>query len=143
MRSRAAHPDRVIPRETVFDAAVREARRARQLLERQAGNPSDDRALELVLRILSLTLDPEPLKLAQHAFQSDDPQLRGTALEYLEMILPATVLQELRPLFGARPAASARTRTTKELESELLASSAAISIDVGSLRRKLRSATDD
>jgi hypothetical protein len=143
MRSREAHPDCVIPRETVFDAAVREARRTKQPFERQASNTSDHRPLELVFRILSLALDAEPLKLAHHASQSDDPQLRGTALEYLETVLPANVLQELRPVFGARPAASARTRTAKELESELLASSAALSIDVASLRRKLRSVTDD
>jgi ATP:ADP antiporter, AAA family len=139
MRSREAHPDRVIPRETVFEAALRETRRSTQLLERQAWNTSDHGPLALVFRILSLALDPEPLKLAQHAFQSDDPQLRGTALEYLETVLPANVLQGLRPVFGERLAAPiAGSRTAKELESELLASSAAMSIDVASLRRKLR-----
>jgi hypothetical protein len=136
MRSRAAHPDSDMPRETVFAAALREARRSKQSLER-ASETSDHRPLDLVFRILSLALDPEPLNLAQHAVRSDDPQLRGTALEYLETVLPATVLQELRPVIGAHPAA-ARTRTPKELESELLASSAAMSIDVASLRRKLR-----
>src|SRR5262249_52627584 len=67
MRSRAAHPDCVIPRETVLEAALRESRRSRQLLESKGSNTSDHRPLELVLRILSLVLDPEPLKLAQHA----------------------------------------------------------------------------
>jgi ATP:ADP antiporter, AAA family len=143
IRSREAHPECVIPRETVFDTALREARRTKPLLERQISNTSDHRPLELVFRILSLALDPEPLKLAQHAFRSDDPQLRGTALEYVESVLPANVLQELRPVFGVRPAASARTRTAKELESELLASRAAMSIDVASLRRKLRPVIDD
>ena len=136
MRSREARPDCAIPRETVFDAAMREARRTR------GSNTSDQRTLELLFRILSLALDPEPLKLAQHAFQSDDPQLRGTALEYLETVLPANLLQELRPVFGTYLTAPAtRTRTAKELESELLASSAAMSIDVASLRRKLRDAS--
>jgi AAA family ATP:ADP antiporter len=143
MRSREAHPDCVIPRETVFEAALREIRRSRPLLEHNASNTSDQRPLELVFRILSLALDPEPLKLAQHAFGNDDPQLRGTALEYLETVLPGNVLQELRPLVGARLAtASARTRTAKELESELLASSAAMAIDVASLRRTLRGNDD-
>jgi hypothetical protein len=143
MRSRETHPDWVIPRETVFDAALREARRSRPLLEHDASTTGDHRLLELVFRILSLTFDPEPLKLAQRAFRSDDPQLRGTALEYLETVLPADVLQELRPVFGARFAApSSRRRTAKELESEMLASSAAMSIDVASLRRKLRENDD-
>jgi AAA family ATP:ADP antiporter len=143
VRSREARPDRVIPRETVYEAALREARRSKPLLEHNASSTAVHRRLELVLRILSLALDPEPLKLAQRAFQSDDPQLRGTALEYLETVLPANVLQELRPVFGARFATpSTRTRTAKELESELLASSAAMSIDVAKLRRKLQE-TDD
>jgi hypothetical protein len=113
------------------------------VLEHNASNTAAYRRLELVLRILSLALDAEPLKLAQRAFQSDDPHLRGTALEYLETVVPANVLQELRPLFGARLATpSARTRTAKELESELLASSAAMSVDVASLRRRLRENDD-
>jgi len=143
MHSRGARPDRVLPRETVFEAALREARRSKPLFEQNASNTAAYRRLELVLRILSLALDAEPLKLAQRAFQSDDPRLRGTALEYLETVVPANILQELRPLFDARPATpSARTRTAKELESELLASSAAMSIDVAGLRRKLRENTD-
>jgi ATP:ADP antiporter, AAA family len=143
MRSHEARPDRVLPRETVFEAALREARRSKPVLEHNASNTAAYRRLELVLRILSLALEAEPLKLAQRAFQSDDPQLRGTALEYLETVVPANVLQELRPLFGARLATpSARTRTAKELESELLASSAAMSVDVASLRRRLRESDD-
>jgi len=139
MRSREAHPECLIPRETIFEAALRETRRSKELLDNAASNASDHGPLELVFRILSLALDPEPMRLAQHAFRSDDPHLRGTALEYLETVLPANVLQELRPAFGARLTTSARTRTAKELESEL-ASSPAMSIDVASLRRKLRDA---
>jgi hypothetical protein len=141
IRSREAHPECVIPRETIYEAALRETRRSKQLLEHAASNASDQRPLELVFRILSLALDPEPMRLAQHAFRSDDPQLRGTALEYLETVLPANVLQELRPVFGTRLTTSARTRTAKELESEL-ASSSAMPIDVASLRRKLRKNDD-
>jgi hypothetical protein len=136
IRSRDAHPDAAIPRERVFEAALREARRGKERLEHSA-DTSDHRGLELVFRILSLALDPEPLNLAQHALRMDNRELRGTALEYLETVLPANVLQELRPLLGARPPAG-RTRTASELESELLASSAAMSIDVAGLRRKLR-----
>jgi hypothetical protein len=143
VRSREAYADRVVPRETVFEAALREARRPGPLPEQGTSNTAAHRRLELVLRILSLALDPEPLQLAQRAFQSDDPQLRGTALEYLETVLPANVLQELRPMFGARAVTlSTRTRTASELELELLASSAAMSIDVAKLRRKLHE-TDD
>lgn len=136
MRSRDAHPEGVILRDTMFESALREIRRSKPLLEGGSA-AADRRRLELVFRILSLALDPEPLNLAQHAFRSDDPQLRGTALEYLESVLPTSILQELRPVLGTRQP-SARTRTAKELESELLASSAAMSIDVAGFRRKLR-----
>ena len=145
LRSREARPDRALPRETVFEAALREARRTSPVPEQGAANTDTQRQrrLELVLRILSLALEPEPLQLAQHAFQSDDPQLRGTALEYLETVLPANVLQELRPLFGVRSVTlSTRTRTAREIESDLLASSAAMSINVAKLRRKLQENDD-
>ena len=54
--------------------------------------------LEHVFRVLGLVLPAEPLRIALHAVQTDDPALRGTALEYLESILPADVRAQLWPL---------------------------------------------
>jgi len=136
IRSREAHPDAAIPRERVFEAALREIRRGKERPD-HAADTIDHRALELVFRILSLALDPEPLNLAQHALRTDNYELKGTALEYLETVLPTSVFHELRPLLGTHLPAG-RARTVTELESELLASSAAMSIDVASLRQKLR-----
>jgi len=130
VRIREAHPELVTPREAVFEAAVGEIRRGT--------GEGDARVLDLVFRILSLALEPEPLRLAHQAFRTDDTHLRGTALEYLETVLQESVLQELRPLVGASRRQPAPSRSEAELKSELLASSAAVSIDVASLRRKLR-----
>jgi AAA family ATP:ADP antiporter len=137
LRTRETHPDVVMPREAIFEAAMRQIRRG-QPLGAHGPDRADPRTLELVFRILSLALEPEPLRLVHQAFEGDDPYLRGTALEYLETVLPARVLQELRPFVGASAPVALRGRTAKELESELLASSAAVAIDVEELRRKLR-----
>jgi AAA family ATP:ADP antiporter len=54
--------------------------------------------LEHVFTVLGLALPSEPLRIALHAVQTDDPELRGTALEYLESILPPDVRAQLWPL---------------------------------------------
>ena len=54
--------------------------------------------LEHVFRMLGLVLPAEPLRIALRAVQTDDDSLRGTALEYLESILPADVRARLWPL---------------------------------------------
>jgi hypothetical protein len=53
--------------------------------------------LEHIFTVLGLALPPEPLRIALHAVQTDDPELRGTALEYLESILPPDVRAQLWP----------------------------------------------
>jgi hypothetical protein len=96
VRSREAHPDRMVPQDVIFRTALAEIGRSRAFLEHRASDPGPTKALELVFRILSLALDPEPLNLAQRAFRSADPQLRGTALEYLETVLPADIVEALQ-----------------------------------------------
>jgi hypothetical protein len=60
--------------------------------------------LEHVFTLLGLALPAEPLRIALHAVQTDDAELRGTALEYLESILPADVRAQLWPLLEGEPA---------------------------------------
>jgi ATP/ADP translocase len=55
-------------------------------------------ALEHVFTMLGLVLPAEPLRIALHAVETDDPALRETALEYLESILPTDVRIQLWPL---------------------------------------------
>jgi hypothetical protein len=77
----------------------------RQLLEGSVSeSPLDefvrDRAgqsLAHVFTLLSLVLPREPLQIAFRSLQSDDTYLRGTALEYLQGVLPSQVRQALWP----------------------------------------------
>ncbi|HET7504539.1 MAG TPA: MFS transporter [Kofleriaceae bacterium] len=61
--------------------------------------------LEHVFTVLGLALPAEPLRIALHAVQTDDAELRGTALEYLESILPPDVRAQLWPLLEGEPEA--------------------------------------
>src|SRR6185436_9753518 len=68
-----------------------------------------------IFTVLGLALPPEPLRIALHAVQTDDPELRGTALEYLESILPPDVRAQLWPLLeGDLDAPPPAPRTTAE-----------------------------
>ena len=113
MRTRETHPDVVVPREAVFEAAVREIRRRRPSLEKHRAERIDPKALELVFRILSLALDAEPLRLAHHALQGDEPHLRGTALEYLETVPTAPGPSGAQTLRRPEPASGAPSTIRK------------------------------
>src|SRR4029450_10740004 len=56
---------------------------------------STDIRLEHIFRLLSLSLPREPLHIAFQALHTEDTYLRGTALEYLESILPTGIREEL------------------------------------------------
>ena len=87
------------------------------------------RGLAHVFSVLGLTLEREPLSIAYRAIRSEDSGLRGTAREYLEVVLPARVREVILPLLGdvkRAAAAGKQARGTKELADELLRSSASI-----------------
>ena len=86
------------------------------------------RGLAHVFTILGLVLEREPLSIAYRAMRSEDPSLRGTAFEYLEVVLPVRVREVIIPLLGdVKPtAARPRERGSKELADELLRSSASL-----------------
>ena len=114
-REEPARPDR--PRADLRGRAARGRGRpsglgkppaARRL--RAAQSPLDefvrDRAgesLAHVFTLLSLVLPREPLQIAFRSLQTDDEHLRGTALEYLEGVLPAPIRQRLWPFLEQRP----------------------------------------
>jgi hypothetical protein len=56
---------------------------------------SADIRLEHIFRLLSLALPREPLYVAFQAIHTQDAHLRGTALEYLERILPIGIRDQL------------------------------------------------
>jgi len=69
-------------------------------------------SLAHVFALLSLVLPAEPLRVAYRGLHSPDRRLRGTALEYLEEVLPPAVRDRLWPfLDNGRPGrGSARPR---------------------------------
>jgi hypothetical protein len=56
------------------------------------------RSLAHVFTLLSLALPSEPLKIAFRGLHTDDAGLRGTALEYLEGVLPPAIRDVLADL---------------------------------------------
>jgi hypothetical protein len=55
-------------------------------------------------------LEREPLRLAFRALHHEDPKFRGTALEYLDTVLPVEIRELVWPLLGeAVPLPSARS----------------------------------
>jgi hypothetical protein len=86
-----------------------------------------DRSLEHVFTLLSLHLEREPLRMAFRALHQEDARHRGTALEYLNTVLPVAIKELLWPLLGgSAPLPSARGAA------ELLAEMAGAAQGVGS-----------
>ena len=79
-----------------------------------------DRSLQHVFTLLCLRLNPDELELALRALGAGDAKLRGTALEYLENVVPAEVKEALWPhLADHRPAPTSTPRSKGELADEL------------------------
>jgi len=78
--------------------------------------------LEHVFAILSLALEREPIEIALRALRGRDPTLRGTALEYLDHVLPPGIREALGPRLGLAAAPPAR-RPVDDVRDELLRSS--------------------
>jgi hypothetical protein len=109
-------PALVVPRQTLLEMAAREASRAGESARR----------LDHVFTLLSLALDRGAIEIARRALRSGDEALRGTALEYLDNVLPAAVRGPVWPLLG-EPVQKARSgRTPDELRDELLRSTASL-----------------
>ena len=106
------------PRARVFAAATREVEVGKKVWESQrlltlgedTTHEEDDlalvlaerrdRSLEHVFTLLGLTLDRKTLRLALGALMDEAPDMRGTALEYLENVLPDRIRRGLWPYVG-------------------------------------------
>ncbi|MCA9729626.1 MAG: hypothetical protein KC729_18210, partial [Candidatus Eisenbacteria bacterium] len=148
------HPDLPIARSEVLAAILRELRvdrpiwESRRLLDQGMEDPEDpdalvvgrllrDRAnksLEHVFTLLALILETEPLRVAFQGLHTEDPILRGTALEYLESVLPVEVREKLWPFLELdRHRPSAAPRPHREVLDQLMRSHESIAIQ---LRRR-------
>jgi hypothetical protein len=99
-----------------------------------------NQSLGHVFTLLSLVLPAQPLQIAYRGLHTNDPGLRGTALEYLEGVLPPDIRERLWPFLGdkANPRRSARSR--EEILADLLRSNESIVLNLEELRRKAATA---
>ncbi len=116
--------------EAVFAAARRELAAGAA----DWGADGQSRGFEHVFTLLSLVLEREPLKIALWAVRGEDPALRGTALEYLDNVLPESVRTALWSRLGVTATTARSARPARELIADLR-SSAAVSGIRGALRR--------
>ncbi|MFN7992553.1 MAG: hypothetical protein U0Q18_03085 [Bryobacteraceae bacterium] len=89
------------------------------------------RGRQHVFTLLSLILPREPLWLSYRALQTDDGLLRGTALEYLESVLPGTLQQKLWPYLDDRRTRERPARSREDIVADLLRSHQSIEIALG------------
>jgi hypothetical protein len=123
MRDR--HAGLAVPAPAVYAAVVRE-------LEAPATDP--EAQLDHVFALLSAAGEAEPLRATRWALRGQDQHLRGTALEYLEQVLPDAVRQPLLRRLGAAWTPPARPRALDEVEEELRRS--AVSLPRGPATRR-------
>ena len=146
-------PGLQIDRERVFDVMMREMAVERSLWETRQliDQPDDDsspieaevlrgrtnRSLEHLFTLLTLALPRETVRLAFHGLHTDDRYLRGTAIEYLETVLPEPVWTRLRPFLEEGDGRTPRpARSSQEAMRELLASQNSIVIALEEVRRR-------
>jgi len=103
-----AHPTLAPPRRVVLEAAARELELA------QTG------MLDQVFTLLGFVVERDSLELSLRALGLEDEKLRGTALEYLEQVIPEPIRGGIWPHLqpGRRPR-QAPKRTPAEIAAEL------------------------
>jgi len=138
----SAHPHLLIPRERVLDAVDREVDVERGVWSMEppltAHEPNEqeelapfldrvvrdrtERSIEHVFALLALVYGREPTMLALRALRHGDRAMRGTALEYLENVLPRGLRERLWPFLGDDTARPRTSRSRRELLEALLRS---------------------
>jgi hypothetical protein len=138
----------LISSERVFAIVMREVTVGRPVWEsrRMLDLPGEDTPVDAFVRaragaslahvftLLSLVLQKEPVQIALRSLQTDDDQLQGTALEYLESVLPPQIRFRLWPFLERKPVTSS-TRPRSEIIQELLRSHVSIMLSLDELRR--------
>jgi ATP:ADP antiporter, AAA family len=133
----------VVEREIAVEQGVWESR---QLIDAMEEEPSPmetellqdraNRSLEHLFTLLSLILPRDTLRLAFQGLHTEDQQLRGTALEYLETVLPERIWQKLWPLLEPGKTTPVRSARRDQALQELLASRETISLALLEARRR-------
>jgi hypothetical protein len=108
-----------------------------------------NKGLEHVFTLLSMVLPREPLQIAFKGLHTSDPYLRGTALEYLESVLPPNIRERLWPFLEDSAAGIGRQgirRSREEILDDLRRSNESIIVNleqVAQRRGEAGTAPDD
>ena len=123
----AKHPELAVPPQVGLHAVEREL----------TARDVDAAAREHVFNLLALVLEREPVNIAALAFDSDDTYLRGTALEYLETVLPSGIFAALAPRLSTAPAPVVPQRGAAVVRAELLEAAATMRMSRRQLLQEL------
>ena len=134
----------VIMRETNVGRPIWESRRLLDEVEAPQGEPFVDefvrnragRSLTHVFTLLTLVLPAQPLQIAFRSLHTEDQQLRGTALEYLDGVLPAPIRDRMWPYLEVLGPVSRRVRPREEILADLMRSNHSIMVNLEDLRRR-------
>ncbi|MBI3208669.1 MAG: hypothetical protein HYZ37_07185 [Candidatus Solibacter usitatus] len=92
---------RIVEEELHVSRDVWEVRRLMEAQE-DTGEIPGEASLEYLFALLGLVLPREPVTMAYRALHTQDRHLRGTALEYLQTVLPGNAWKSLEILIGER-----------------------------------------
>jgi hypothetical protein len=95
-----------------------------------------NRSLEHVFTLLGLALPKEPLRMAWLGLHTKDEQIRGTALEYLESVLPAEIREQLWPYLEDNRKQRASGRSREQVLADLVNSNPSIQISLAELQKE-------
>jgi len=129
----ARSPELQLPAASIF-AAVRRELGAEPVGTSSA--PDGAARLDHVFQLLSLVLEREPLRIAERAVRGTDASLKGTALEYLENVLPREIRPEFLRFVGV--ARTSRSRPPEAVYTDLMQSDGGLAARDRLKRRALR-----
>lgn len=126
------HPQLKPPEDVILHVAEREAASIKgteifhSTDNQSIASDQDRRRLEMIFHLFGAIYDPEPLELCLQALKSNDRGLQGTALEYLENLLPVPVWKHLQPVLSSDTQTRGPRRTLQQSAKELLKAAATL-----------------
>jgi hypothetical protein len=143
-----------IDKETIFRSVLREVSVTREVWEGRrlldGLDEGDDRSfmenmigervsqtLAHVFTLLALVLPTEPLRIAYRGLHTDDQRLRGTALEYLESVVPREIRDRLWPFIESQRLPARTARPSDETLDDLMKSSQSILVNLEELKKRI------
>ena len=97
------------------------------------------RRLKDVFTLLTVVVPAQPRQIGLRRRNTEDAQLRGTALEYLDGVLPAPIRDRLWPYIEVLGPVSRRGRPREEILEDLMRSNHSIMMNLEDMRRRANS----